>query len=200
MKKLSNNGFTLAELLATVSIMAILMIIAVPNIMNTIDRNKKNTYIEDARKLVLLAEHKFQFITDHKPEITNNGTSKCICIIFDRLVKESEIDKGPDGGSYNTTSTDPSNPGSYSFVIISYDSNKKKYNYSVQLVESYKNKDGTIYQRGIPLIKDASDLTKEDAIKDYIKSNKNHNFVASSNTAKIESITGCTNIYIEAIN
>ncbi|MBO5138233.1 MAG: type II secretion system protein [Bacilli bacterium] len=200
MKRLNNNGFTLVELLATVSIMAILMIIAVPNILNTVDKNKRNTYIEDARKLVLLAEHKFQFMTDHKPEITDTKASKCVGIIFNNLVKESEINKGPEGGDYNTISTTSTNPGSYSYVIISYDEVNKKYSYAVQLVETYKTKSGTTSQRGISLIKDSSDLIKENVVNDYIKNNKKHTFIASSNTTEIKKITGCSTIYMDTAN
>ena len=42
----NEKGFTLVELLATVSILGIIMLIAVPNILGTVERNKKTFGIE----------------------------------------------------------------------------------------------------------------------------------------------------------
>ena len=44
------KGFTLVELLATVVILGIIMIVAVPNVMGILTRNRSNTYLEDAKK------------------------------------------------------------------------------------------------------------------------------------------------------
>ncbi len=53
-RRLNNQGFTLVELLSVVVILSILMAIAVPNIISTLDRNKKETYIGDAKKMISL--------------------------------------------------------------------------------------------------------------------------------------------------
>lgn len=57
MNKMNKKGFTLVELLAVVVILSIIMAIAVPNVISTLDRNKKETYIGDAKKLVALAKN-----------------------------------------------------------------------------------------------------------------------------------------------
>lgn len=58
LKRISNKrAFTLVELLAVIVILSILMAIAVPNIISTLDRNKKVTYIGDAKKLISLARN-----------------------------------------------------------------------------------------------------------------------------------------------
>ena len=54
MKK--NKGFTMVELLAAITILGIIMMIAVPNVLSIIDKNKKRTYVEDAKKIQSLAE------------------------------------------------------------------------------------------------------------------------------------------------
>ncbi len=56
-KSLNKNAFTLVELLAVIVILSILMAISVPNIISTLDRNKKVTYIGDAKKLIALARN-----------------------------------------------------------------------------------------------------------------------------------------------
>ncbi len=92
----NNKGFTLIELLATISLLAVLMLIAVPNVIGVVNRNKNNTYIEDAKKLVSLAEYKIRSNSDWKP--TTVGTSKCI--YMDDLDREDFDSTAPNGGTY----------------------------------------------------------------------------------------------------
>ncbi len=124
MKK-SQNGFTLVELLATLAILAIIMLIAVPNVMGILDRNKRSTYIEDAKKLVTLADYKFRQ-SQTIPRL-NNGE----CVVFRMSSLDvSEIKNGPEGTPYNVNQ---------SFVAIRY--NGSRYEYGVRLAEA-KNQRG----------------------------------------------------------
>ncbi len=52
---MNKKGFTLIELLATILILSLLMLVAVPNVMSTIDKNKQDTYVEDAKRMITLA-------------------------------------------------------------------------------------------------------------------------------------------------
>ena len=54
MKK--RNGFTLVELLAVIVILAIILVIAVPSIMNTIDDAKKGSFESSAKLIAANAE------------------------------------------------------------------------------------------------------------------------------------------------
>lgn len=56
----SRKGFTLIELLAVIVILGVLMIIAIPNVVSTLDKNKKETFIEDAKTIVRTAEYKIR--------------------------------------------------------------------------------------------------------------------------------------------
>ena len=49
MKK--KNGFTLVELLAVVVIMAIIALVAVPNVVSMLERNKKKQMVSDAKEM-----------------------------------------------------------------------------------------------------------------------------------------------------
>ncbi len=141
----SEKGFTLVELLATISILGIIMLIAVPNILGTVERNKKTTYIEDAKKMVSLAEYKMRGNSKLKKPTTGCG------IVY----KLSDLDNGdlsdpPEGGEYDETE---------SFVVITYDRTNKKYVYQVQLYENVVKSSKTI-TRGIAF-SNSNDLTND---------------------------------------
>ena len=55
MKK--RNGFTLIELLAVIVILGIIMMIAIPNVISTVEKQEKNTYVSDANKLITMAKY-----------------------------------------------------------------------------------------------------------------------------------------------
>ena len=115
---MNNKGFTLVELLATVSLLAILMMIAVPNVIGVVNRNKNKTYIEDAKKMISLAEYKIRSNSSNKPT-----SSSYYCFTLNSLGME-ELEKAPNGGVYD---------GTKSYVKVNFVNNKL--NYYVQLVE-----------------------------------------------------------------
>lgn len=159
---MNQKGFTLMELLATIVILSIIMLIAVPNVINTLDKNKRSTYVEDAKKMITLAEYKFRSDTSiPKPTATS-----CVAIRLGSL-DLSELEEGPEGGSYDQTD---------SFVEIALVDNA--YQYSVQLIENYGEK-----KRGFSLITQ-DDLNEENAI----------NQVKSDDELTIRSIS-CSYVY-----
>lgn len=121
MKMIKNEkGFTLVELLATMAILATLMLIAIPNVIGIVQRNKNKTYIEDAKKLETLAAYKVRSNpTDLKPA---KGNSYCFLLPF--LDKSNELSEPPNGGEYDKTK---------SYVIV--ENNGGSLEYKVQLVE-----------------------------------------------------------------
>ena len=147
----NDKGFTLVELLATLAILAIIMGIAIPNVLSTLEKNRKTTYIEDAKKLVTLAEYEFNKDEDL------NVDSGCVRINLSYLDK-TDLEKGPNDGPY-----DPTN----SYVIINYDSTNNKYTYDVQLVENVGSNTKGIGKTSI------DNLNVEDAIthSEYFKEN-----------------------------
>ncbi len=138
---MNRKGFTLIELLATIAILALLMLVAVPNVMSTIDKNKQNTYVEDAKRMITLAEYKVR--SDTSIDLPTSGN--CI-IIRMRALDLTDFDEGPEGGSYDLDK---------SYVMIARSGSS--YIYSAALVENF---DETV--RGIPLTS-RDDLNKENA-------------------------------------
>ena len=53
------KGFTLIELLAVIIILAILMVVAVPNVLSTLNDAKKKTFVTQAQSIWKAAEQKF---------------------------------------------------------------------------------------------------------------------------------------------
>lgn len=140
---MKKNGFTLIELLATILILALIMIIAVPNVMSTIDKNKQDTYVEDAKKMITLAEYKIR--SDTSIPLPTSGN--CIIVPLNSL-DLSDFNEGPEGGSYDLEN---------SYVLVARNGNS--YLYYATIVENY---DGS--KRGIPLTS-RNELNKENARK-----------------------------------
>ncbi len=136
------------ELLATILILAIIMIVAVPNVMSTIDKNKQNTYVEDAKRMITLAEYKVRSDTNI-PLPTTNGS--CIVVLMSAL-DLSEFSDPPEGGNYNLDN---------SYVVIARTGST--YTYLASLEEDF---DGS--KRGIKLAT-RDELNKENARKLVVK-------------------------------
>lgn len=151
MKKINNRGFTLVELLAVFAILSIIMLVAVPNVMGILDKNKKSTYVQNAKQMIALAEYKFSA----DATIPRPSSGEMIVFLLSAL-EHQDLQTGPEGGNYDLNQ---------SFVVLYNDGST--YHYWVTLRENFKGK-----TRGIPLI-ERSSLNREDAIEfvDYINEN-----------------------------
>lgn len=124
-KKINNKGFTLVELLATISILAIIMLIAIPNVVGVVQKSRNKTYVEDAKKMISLAKYKVKSDVKIKDALGDGP----VCISLNYLDSGKEIKDAPNGGEYDTEY-------SYVFVEKNYDNS---YYYSVQLLENDKD-------------------------------------------------------------
>lgn len=67
MKKIQNNrGFTLIELLAVIIILAVIMTIAIPNVISTLEKNKRDSFIKDAKRAITSAEYTIRSDTQYE--------------------------------------------------------------------------------------------------------------------------------------
>ena len=72
MCNLNKKGFTLVELLAVIVVLAIIMIFAIPNVMNSVDDARKGMFKNYAQKVINSAEQTYQ--TDI---LLNNAGKTC---------------------------------------------------------------------------------------------------------------------------
>ena len=145
---MSRKGFTLIELLVTIFILSLIMLVAVPNVMNIVDKNKKETYVNDAKKMITLAEYKLK--SDSSIALPNEGS--CIIVLM-KALDLSEFSKGVEGGEYDTNN---------SYVVIARDNNK--YIYMATIIEKYgeRGRDINLSSRDDLNKEGASNLVKED--------------------------------------
>jgi type IV pilus assembly protein PilA len=134
----SRKGFTLIELLAVIVILGIIMIVAVPNVISVINKQEKNTYINDAKKLITMAKYRISSDTDiNYPK--NNGI---VYLEYD-FVNNGDITVDSDGKAYSNDN---------SFVVLAMQNSYIMY--YVQLISDGK---------GISFISE-EDLAKDTAI------------------------------------
>ncbi len=169
--KLNNRGFTLIELLATMVILAAIMVIAVPNVMGILNNSKATTYVDDAKKLLSLAEYKLRADPSKQP-----AKNACVVMTLDYL-DNSEFKNAPNGGTYDKK-------GSYVVVKKTSDGENASFQYYVTLDEAMD--DG---HRGIKN-KTYSDLYSKDA-SELVENGSSSGMLAYSNAA---SSNGCSRV------
>lgn len=129
---MNDKGFTMIELLAAMVLLSILMLVAVPTVLNMMDQTRRKTIINDAKKLVSSVEYKVKNNNNFIKKPRSDG--KCIVLTLGYLDLGNEFQEGPHGGTYLLDD---------SYVIVKYDPSgdvnyQKKYKYYVTLVEKYQ--------------------------------------------------------------
>lgn len=92
---MNKRGFTLVELLGVIIILSIIMLLAIPNVTSVLEKNKKETYLTDAKKLITQVEYEISNSNIEKP------TSTEILKIRLSYVGTSDVSKDPDGNPYD---------------------------------------------------------------------------------------------------
>lgn len=91
---MNKKGFTLIELLAVLVILSIILGIAIPNVVSILDKNKKESYIADAKKFIALAK------TEISSKINKPSDGEIVKIKLS-CVDNQDIETDPDGNKYD---------------------------------------------------------------------------------------------------
>ena len=128
---MNKKGFTLVELLGVLVILGIIIGIAVPNIISTLDRNKKETFLSNAKMFIAAARYEITSGNAPRPAANEATIIKMKCVNFDNFEKD------PDGDLYDLER---------SFVVVSRKatSGNSELVYHVQLVTSAARNRGII--------------------------------------------------------
>lgn len=163
----NKKGFTLIELLAVIVILSIIMIVAVPNVIAIINKQEKNAYINDAKKLITMAKYKMSSDT----EILYPAPNGLVFLEYD-LINNGDLTTDGNGLEYSNTD---------SFVVVALDS-QGYLSYWVQLISEGQGK-----TYGVGLISE-EDLSKDSAIE------KIHNLpkIGTDSTSLLEKVYNST--------
>ena len=111
----SQKGFTLIELLAVIIILAVVMTVAIPNIISTLEKNKKDSFIKDAKSAITSCEYTIR--TEKKYEYPDETTA----VIFPLTkIKNLKLETSPYDTYYSQKD---------SFVAITKNKVKGAYEY-----------------------------------------------------------------------
>lgn len=192
---MNKKGFTLIELLAVIIILGVIMTIAVPNVLSTLDRNKKDTFIEHAKTMVTQAEYTLRKDTsiDYPEE---NGDAVILTLEY---LNTDDIKESP----YNT---DYSPSKSFVAIVNKTENEITEYKYYVHLVacsdiDCANTEENSVNKnRGINLIEvdsltggDRFSLVKQGSSVDTALGMIENNGTLS-NESEIKSIIGATSI------
>lgn len=94
---MNKKGFTLIELIVVVVIIGAILLFALPNITSTLERNKKDEMINDAKDAIEKAKN---YLLTHKEcsdKLKNNGT---VYVRLDTIDSSNDIKDSPFGSDY----------------------------------------------------------------------------------------------------
>lgn len=145
---MDNKGFTLVELLVTLSMLGLIMMVTIPNIEGISEANKKQAYADDALRFKNTVEYMIRS-DDNYIKPTNNG--QCVVVSLTHLLADdndsgakdvltslelasgnyvslegSDYEDAPYGGKYLLN---------HSYVVVKNDAQHLKY--YVQLIEKH---------------------------------------------------------------
>lgn len=120
---MNKKGFTLVELLAVIALLAILMGIAVPNIMSTINNKKRDTFLMDSERMIAKAKY---LISVNKEDRDKVLSGQVISYNLSQLNEKKEFEEDADGKQYETAIVKVSNSGAaYQYKICVIGSKRK---------------------------------------------------------------------------
>ena len=92
---MKKNAFTMVELIIIMVIIGVILVFSLPKITSTLEKNKKDAMIVDAKNFVEMVKTHLSITQDYPTQ----GSNKVFTL--DGIDTKKEIDKSPYGNSYN---------------------------------------------------------------------------------------------------
>lgn len=121
---MNKKAFTMTELIVIIIIIGVILIFALPNVTSTMERNKKDVMINDAKDFVEKVKSCLMVNECQYPTTTGNSGAKSFKL--SDVDAREEIKKSPFGNNYNRTS-------SVVKVSLNNSSGIKTYKYEITL-------------------------------------------------------------------
>ena len=174
MKKLNSKGFTLVEVLVSVTIMGIILAIAIPQLSNLQTSNKESKYIKYGESVVTSAK---LYTDSYSKDMFGNNSSGCYDIPYSSLEAKNLVkDIKVDGSTCAAFGSDSVTSLTYVRVYKSNDN----YLYDLQIV--CHNKDGNIVYEST-LTDDICDGTTTDTEGPTITISENNNWTTGKDAS-----------------
>lgn len=151
-----NSGFTMIELLAAVVVLGVMMMVAVPTVMEVLRDSRNKTYIDDAIRFVSTTQYKMN--SDNNVPVPSRGG----CLIMNlTYIDNNTFNDAPYDGEYDRT---------VSMVVAKRNpvGSDEEYVYYVRLLEKLPG-DGYAY-RGISTFRDVNSLYEKKAKDKFVES------------------------------
>lgn len=115
---MNKKGFTLVELLAVIVILAVILTIAVPNMVKIINKSKEDTYNNQVT-MIKNAADKYLLITENITWTTNTTTITVANLVSAGILDANPINPKTNKGMCGTiTVTRTAEDGTYSFAYV----------------------------------------------------------------------------------
>ena len=120
---MKKNAFTMVELIVIMVILGVILIFSLPKITSTLEKNKKDAMIVDAKDFVEKVKTHLLLTQDYPTETVPTKT-----FTLERTDTKNEIDKSPYGRQYERTR-------SIVTVVYEYDGTLKSYKFQIFLTD-----------------------------------------------------------------
>lgn len=114
LKMNSKKGFTLVELLAVIVVLAVIILIAMPAVMNAMEKARKNAFVLEAEEIVKIAQ------TAYSDAVMSGKTGNSFCVSYNYLKNNGFLEKKDNNYNGSVLITiNPSGKASYKIWLSS---------------------------------------------------------------------------------